>query len=176
MHVLYVLLLKRKWIKNGFTFWVTGMGGSTNTSFTCCVTSLLLFILHNHRVFNLAWISKHLKIDLGFLLVTSGLAGVSNQSEKMVSSVIPWLKEKSDTFSYYWKRSKTSTFLSCALKSWKSFEFKATLTRHAMCVSIWVRKSSKCRIWHPYNSWVSTWIKLATCHRMLNWNDRKRNY
>lgn len=178
MHVLYVLLLKRKWIKNGFTFWVTGMRGSTNTYFTCCVTSLLLFILHNHRVFNLAWISKHLKIGIGFLLLTSGTSGVSNQSEKMVSSVMPRLKEKSDTFSNYWNRSRNLAFLSCALKSWKSFELKATLTRilHAMCVSIWVGQSSKFRIWHPFNSWVGTWIKLATCHRMLKWNDRKRNY
>lgn len=123
MHVLYVLLLKRKWIKNGFTLWVTGMRGSTNTSFTCCVTSLLLFFLHNHRLFNLVWISKHLKIDLGFLLIlTSGISGVSNQSEKMVLRAMPRLKKKSDTFSNYWKRSRILAFLSCALKSRKSFK------------------------------------------------------
>lgn len=156
MHALYVLLLKRKWIKNGFTFWVTGMRGSTNTSFTCCVTSLLLFLLHNHRVFNVAWITKHLKIDLGFFLLTSGISGVSNQSEKMVSSVMPRLKEKSDTFSNCWRRSRTLALLSCALKSWKSFKLKAILTRslHAMCVTTWVEKSSEFKICLSFNSWV----------------------
>lgn len=55
--------------------------------------------------------TKHHKIDLGFFLLTSGISGVSNQSEKMVSSLMPWLKEKSDTFSNCWRRSSTSAFL-----------------------------------------------------------------